>query len=321
MSADSLTRLSGWADPRTLLRGVALTAVTIVVFVLLFRRIDLGAVLAILETVPARAWLASLLLTCSFPVFSALRWQLTLRAIGHHVRFLRCLKIILGVSPLSAIAPSKAGDILKAISLRGEISVLEVGGTVLTERAFDVIALASLSLLGGSVVGIPLVTRVAAVATGAGLAGLILLPYLVFAVPKPGLREKLERVTRILHALRERPEITIGIVFFTVINWLASIVQTHLLLHAVGAPVPFHLTMAVLPLAIFIGLIPVTIGGMGTRDAALVTLLAPSASAPQALAVGLLYSFFGYWLLALLGLPFLKAALFPQKINARSQTQ
>jgi len=48
---------------------------------------------------------------------------------------------------------------------------------------------------------------------------------------------------------------------------------------------------------------------MGTRDLALVTLFAPFASSSQALAVGLLYSFFGHWLLAVLGLPFVRRAL------------
>lgn len=305
----TLRELSGWATRRGQLRGLVLIAITAGIFALLFRQIDLGAVVGTLRTISAPVWILATFLTISFPVFSALRWRLSLRAIGHEVSFRRCLTIILGTSPVSAVAPSKAGDLLKAVSFRGEIGVLEVGGTVLTERALDVIALAALSLLGGLLVGFPLVTRIAAIVTGLGIIGLLLLPALVSTFPKPALREKLERVIQILRSLRQRPALAAGMVFFTVINWLASIVQTHFLLHAVGAPVPFHLTMAALPIAIFIGLIPVTLGGMGTRDAALITLLTPAVSAPQALAVGLLYSFFGYWLLALLGLPFLKAAL------------
>lgn len=308
----TLRELSGWASRGGQLRGLFLIGATAAIFVLLFRQIDLRAVLATLRTISAPVWILATLLTISFPIFSALRWRLSLRAIGHDVSFWRCFSIILGTSPVSAIAPSKAGDLLKAISFRGEIGILEVGGTVLTERAFDVLALAVLSLLGGFVIQLPLITRTAAAVVALGLVGLLLLPLLVSSVPKLGLREKLERVIQILHALRQKPSLAAGIIFFTFINWLASVVQTHLLLHAVGAAVPFHLTLAVLPIAIFIGLIPITLGGMGTRDAALVALLAPAAAAPHALAVGLLYSFFGYWLLALLGLPFLRSALFPK---------
>lgn len=306
----TVARLSGWAERRGQLKGILLIAITLVVFFVLFRRIDFATVLETLSGIPPWAWLVSLLLTLSFPVLSALRWHYTLRAIGHHVPFMRCLKIIMGTSPISAMAPSKAGDLLKAVSLRGEISVLEVGGTVLAERALDVLVLAGLAFLGGLLVGHILITRFAAAIVGVGIVGLLLLPTLVASVRKPALREKLERLIRVLHALRERPTIALAIVVCTVLNWFSSIVQTHILLLAVGAHPPFWLTAATLPIAIFIGLIPITIGGMGTRDAALVTLLSSATTAPQALAVGLLYAFFGYWLLAILGLPFMNSALF-----------
>ena len=305
----SVARLSGWTERRGQLRGAVLIAITAVVFSVLFRRIDLATVLQTLSTIPWWACFLALLLTLSFPVLSAFRWHYTLRAIGHHVPVTRCLKIILGTAPISAIAPSKAGDLLKALSLRGEISLLEVGGTVLAERALDVIILAGLALLGGVITGNALVTRLAAAIVGVGIAGLLLLPVLVSSIKKPALRGKLERLIRVLHALRAQPSKAFAIILFTALNWLASIIQTHLLLLAVGAHPPFWLTAAALPIAIFIGLIPITIGGMGTRDAALVTLLASAATAPQALSVGLLYSFFGYWLLAIMGLPFMSSVL------------
>lgn len=312
-SPTSVARLSGWTERRGQLRGVLLIVITLVVFYVLFRRIDRTAVLGSLATIPLWAWIASLLLTLSFPVLSAFRWHYTLKALGHHVPVTRCLKIILGTSPISAIAPSKAGDLLKALSLRGEIGILEVGGTVLAERALDVLVLAALALVGGIIIGNVLVTRLAGAIIGAGIAGLLLLPFLVASIRKPKWRERLERLIRVFHALRAQPSKAIAVLALTVLNWLASIAQTHVLLLAVGAHPPLWLTVAVLPIAIFIGLIPITIGGMGTRDAALVTLLASAATAPQALSVGLLYSFFGYWLLAVLGLPFMKSALFSSK--------
>lgn len=316
MTNDTWLSMSGWSDRRTRWRGLILLALTAATFVVLFRRIDVALVSASLHTIPVGAWLVAFLLTCFFPVFSALRWRLTLRAIGHDVPLVRCLAIILGVSPISAIAPSKAGDLLKAISFRGEIGILEVGGTVLVERVLDVIVLATFALLGSLVTQQTLIIRLAALAVATGSIGLLLLPLLASRVSKPVLREKLVRAVRVLHALRARPWLALSVIGFTAVNWLASIVQTHLLLLAVGAQPSFLLTSAALPVAIFVGLVPVTIGGMGTRDAALVTLLTPAVSSAQALTVALLYSFFGYWLLAILGLPFLKSALFPRTIRA-----
>jgi hypothetical protein len=48
---------------------------------------------------------------------------------------------------------------------------------------------------------------------------------------------------------------------------------------------------------------------MATRDSAMVVLFSAFASSSQALAAGILYSFFGYWLLAVAGIPFIRKAL------------
>ena len=64
-------------------------------------------------------------------------------------------------------------------------------------------------------------------------------------------------------------------------------------------------TVAVVPIAIFVGLVPVTIAGMGTRDAALIYLFSAYASDSASITVGLFFSLLRYWVLALAGIPFL----------------
>jgi len=73
--------------------------------------------------------------------------------------------------------------------------------------------------------------------------------------------------------------------------------------------VPFSLVVTAFPPAIFVGLLPMTIAGMGLREGAMLLLFAPSAAPSQILAVGLLYSLLTYWFLALAGLPFMTSAL------------
>ena len=58
-----------------------------------------------------------------------------------------------------------------------------------------------------------------------------------------------------------------------------------------------------------VAMLPVTLGGLGTREAALVALLAGQVAAPDALAAGLLYSLFTYVLLGAFGLLFTRRAL------------
>tara|TARA_B110000438_G_C15300639_1_gene431013 strand:- start:62 stop:346 length:285 start_codon:yes stop_codon:yes gene_type:complete len=64
-------------------------------------------------------------------------------------------------------------------------------------------------------------------------------------------------------------------------------------------------TFALAPLAIFLGQLPLTLGGMGTRDLAFINLFSEYATESALLSVGILFSIFRYWLISLLGIPFM----------------
>jgi uncharacterized membrane protein YbhN (UPF0104 family) len=75
---------------------------------------------------------------------------------------------------------------------------------------------------------------------------------------------------------------------------------------------------AYVPLSIFVGLIPISFGGIGTRDAALIYLFSPYESSSTMAGIGILCSF-RYFVPALFGLPFLDRLGFkPQEIKRES---
>ena len=305
----SLLKLSGWGQRNSLLCGLLLVALTLLVFYLLFRRIDLSQVIALLVVIPASTWLVATLLTLSFPVMSAVRWHLILHTMGFNVSTTRCLLIIVGLWPLSSVSPSKAGDLLKVVSLRREIGPMVVAGSVLTERALDLLMLAVFALIGGLFFSdLRIVTVAAIVISGVSAAAMVARLDIEMPLGQK-LQSKLKELLHSIRVLGTQPITLVAILVLTAANWLASIVQTKLLFDGVGASVPLVFTAAALPVGIFVGLLPITFGGMGTRDSAMVVLFAGFATAPQALAVGLLYSFFGYWLLAIVGIPLVKKAL------------
>ncbi len=305
----ALLGLAGWGGRSSLLRGLALLALTGLVFFLLFRQIELRPVLGLLGGLDWRIWCAATLLILTIPVVSSYRWHLLLKALGYRIGLGRCFTIIIGIFPLSAISPSKAGDVLKAFSLRREIDPMVVAGSVLAERTLDLLTLSIYALLGGLYFQDARISMISAALVLAIVAALAL-AWLGFLPGKGGpMRQRLERLMRSLRSLAARPGYLAAVALLTAFNWLAAIFMTFLFFGGVGAQVPLIFTAAALPLAIFVGLLPVTIGGMGTRDGAMVYLFSAFAAPAQAMAVGLLYSFFAYWLLALLGLPFMKGAL------------
>ena len=301
--------ISSWREGTSVRRSLLLMCATMFIFYLLFRRIDLEHVISLLTQIAWPIWTLAAALTLSFPLISAIRWKAILSAMGHDITYRRAALIIAGIWPLSSVSPSKSGDLLKAYSLRREIKPVVVAGSVLTERALDLVVLAVLALIGGICFRDHRITSIAVTVLAALMAGVL---FVVFNVSLPighNLQNQLRDLCLSLRTLWSKPGLTLLIMLFTAANWFASIWQTQLLFRGVGADVSFSYTATALPIAIFAGLLPVSIGGMGTRDSAMVVMFATYASASQALTVGLLYSFFGYWMLAILGLPLMRRAL------------
>ncbi len=86
--------------------------------------------------------------------------------------------------------------------------------------------------------------------------------------------------------------------------WFLHLLQIWLFILALKAWTPFIANLALSPLAILAGLLPLTFAGVGTRDAALIVFYQPYFAAPTAAALGLLCTS-RYLLPAIGGLPFL----------------
>jgi uncharacterized protein (TIRG00374 family) len=93
------------------------------------------------------------------------------------------------------------------------------------------------------------------------------------------------------------------VVTASVFIWFLHLLQIWMFIIALKAWAPFIANLALSPLAILAGLLPLTFAGVGTRDAALVVCYAPYFDSATAAALGILCT--GRYLLpALGGLPF-----------------
>jgi len=301
------------------LKTLSLIVITCLIFFLLFTRIDFFSILNTLRRANLWYLLAAFLLTTSFPVMLAFRWQEILKSMNYHVSSLRCFLIVLGIWPLATVSPSKSGDLLRAYSLKNEIPVSKVAGSVLTERALDIFSLAIFSLVGSIIFHNMKIFFIATV-----ILAVITLVFIVvnleirFSIKKSW-QDKLDNLFLSLRTLARNKRSFALVLLLTFGKWFVSILQTKLFFQAIDVQVPLLFTATALPIAFFVGLIPITLSGMGTRDSAIVFFFSGYASASQSLAVGILYSFFGYWLLSIIGLPFMQKALGHRcpKLNSR----
>lgn len=293
---------------RDWLRLSAIAAVTVLVFFFIFRDVPFAAVGEILRGARFLPLVAGFAITLAFPPLSAARWRCVMEGMGCRIALRESMGLVLASWTLSIFTPSKGGDLAKAYFLRGRFPVSSVLGSVLAVRLVDTLVLLAFCLAGSLVFGWRALSIASAVVLGLGLAGAAGL--LAIRLPVPArLRLKVDRLLEAVRVLAKRPRLLLIVALLAAANWSASIAQTWLFYRALSVAVPVAQVVAALPAAIFVGLLPVTIAGMGTRDAALIRLMAGHALPAVSLSVGILYSLCGYWLPGLAGLPFLRWAL------------
>ncbi len=258
-------------------------------------------------------------------MFTAWRLQMLMPRAGQ-LPFGEANRLILVASVLNLVLPSKMGDIAKAYFMkdRSGLSGSLALSLVVFEKSCDM-----LSLLLWCMFGLALFPRkdgvfwgLTAVVLGMLAAGCLLLGSKRFAgfffaqagSWAPGkLGAKLSKLGASWGEMHDyfwgSKLRLLRVTSASVFIWFLHLLQIWMFILALRAWVPFVRNLALSPLAILAGLLPVpTFGGAGTRDGALVALYAPYFATPVALALGLLCTA-RYLLPALGGLPFLSRYL------------
>jgi len=229
-------------------------------------------------------------------------------------------RLILGASTLNLVLPSKLGDVAKGVVLTGRYGFdakLAVA-LVVMERSLDMAALLFWGVLAMLWVGRdePLMLL------GAAGTGALLILLLILLSPLrlasrlialagrvapggigrwlSGFADEWQAAVRWFWSERRRGAAVWAV---SLAIWGGHLAQFWLFAQALGQ-VPFLDNMAFATLAILAGLLPFTMAGIGTRDAAIVFLYAPYLSAGAAAVLGVLATL-RYLLPAIAGLPFM----------------
>lgn len=275
-----------------------------------------------------RLWMPlSLAMVVPLTLFTAWRLQQLMPRQGQ-LGFGEANRLILVASVLNLVLPSKMGDIAKAYFMRdrGGMSGSLALSLVVFEKSCDM-----LSLLLWCVFGLAWCALDSSIypnkdalfwIMAAGVFGLLVMGTLLlgstrfanfffslatrFAPGKMGSKfSKLSASWSEMHAYFWSSKARLAKVTLTsVFIWFLHLLQIWLFILALKAWAPFLANLALSPLAILAGLLPLTFAGVGTRDAALVLFYSPYFSAPTAAALGLLCTA-RYVLPAIGGLPFI----------------
>jgi glycosyltransferase 2 family protein len=320
----------------TWLKRALQVGVTLLLLALVLRRVNLAQALALLGQ--ARAAPLVLAVGVIFPATLALwavRWHLVLRLLDIRIPFLRALLYSLIGNFAGLFLSDTMGGFIKVFYLREDgFTAARAFFSVFLDKTWEVAMLLSFGLAG--LLAFPALLGASWLSLALPLAGLAVAALLVRYLGPRGARSWLRlvsgrfngRVARwagasvadLLDTVRRVPwRDWAGVLGASILVRLAHFSYCYLLAMSLGIPISFPATVAIMSLVGIIVSLPLSIGGLGTREATMVAAFSLiGLPAPQALAfsfliflVGLAWRSVGVvgWLRRPLGLSALKLNL------------
>jgi len=301
------------------------------ILAVIFLKIDINEFIHNFKNINLIYFAISLMFFVPQTYVSAKRWQLILDP-QCVISLWKSATLILASSTLNVILPSKVGDFAKALFLKRSDGLELSKGFSLTfiEKILDVAGLCVVLLVGAifipngnSIVRLSIVFSFCIITLT-----IFMFSYdmrrlkLNWLASKIGVEKRLnaflDEWQQSVSAQRRDKERFIMILSFTIFLWFLHIGQIYLFFLSLNSAVSPMVVLTYVPLSIFVGLIPISFGGIGTRDAALIYLVSPYESSSVMAGIGILCSF-RYFVPALFGLPFLDRLGFkPQEIKRES---
>jgi glycosyltransferase 2 family protein len=267
------------------------SAITLGVLLVL---VPFGQLTAAVSAVPPPLWGAAVLLFLAGHGVAAFKWQLLLRHGGRIPTRAWLRAHFAGLAANLCLPGVAGGDVVRAECLRRSFGHGEqIAVAAVVDRALDCLALlvlaaAGMLMTGGSEASRRVILMVGAAGLAAALAGAVL-GLVVFKASgrRSGLVGRLGIAARQLAARPALPLVclllSLGVqTMFVIINMRFGL--------AVGVAVPLAGWLVAWPLAKLVALVPISLAGLGIREAALVAFLQPyGASAAPVTAAGLLW--------------------------------
>ena len=293
-------------------------AVSLGILAVIYHGLDWRAIFTVIADSHAGWLVAGLFLLVPTLLLTAARLALICPA-DLDLRFAEALGLTLFAGVLNMVLPSKMGDVVKAAFIQthdARHSTLSLS-LVVFEKALDVLSLLAWCCLGlffykrrdflfialtGLVVGLTFLTLVLLKSKHTGNW----LNWLIARLPVSKIRHKLFDIQASWSVMQGafwgHPAVWLRSLVISLLIWFLHLLQIWIFILALGRVCPFLECMGLAALAIFAGLLPFTLAGIGTRDAAIIFLFRDYLPKESGAALGLLCTL-RYLLPAIAGLP------------------
>ena len=301
------------------------SVIGIILFIFILSRVDIPSLLSVFASINLALLVLALFANGIAVVIKSYKWQIIVNTVNPSFPLPEAIRAFLIGFSFSVLTPAKLGDFIRAYYVKSDTcSTGHALSTVVTDRLIDIVVLVFISatgiflfsyfyhieilsivivvlLAGGIVCGIALIVN-------KPLLSRILRPFFNLFVPA-NLKGKVsvyyhEFYEGLFAFYRHRTAFFLAILV-AILSWLPPFVYGYLLALSIGIPLPLSYFAIVIPIISLLDLLPISISGIGTRDAALIFLFGlQDIPAESAVAFSILYLFLSYWLVALAGAVF-----------------
>lgn len=274
------------AEPKARLNWLKLglrAMVTVTILAAIFRLLPLRQMWQSMSSVGWPLWLLVLAAFAAGHLVAAYKWWILVRAACARVPYFEAVKAHgAGLFANTWLPSIVGGDLVRAGWLgrsRGYATPLMAG---MADRALDLTALLLLAAVGLVLTGTNGGDRLAEVWLFAalGLTALVAVAllghrWLARGSGPQALRDRLGKILPAISALRSLPRRSLAALGLSVMVQALFISLNFAIGNVMGIHIPFAVWLLAWPLAKIVALAPVSLGGLGVREAALAGLLAP----------------------------------------------
>lgn len=310
------SRLSRFLANRSVRVGLTL-AMTAGILTLLIVHLDVTEIVRLLRSARPDKLVLMILISIGVNVLIASDKYLRIVALtGNRITYWEAMFLRLGTMPLKFVFPGKIGEFAKALYLyqKHDIPVFQGVGTVVYDKITNAMGILVLILIGSWFSARSPVPTYVYVIICCGLA--------TFPLLRLGLRRfssSYSTPTRFLKAFDNlfkvlrvaSPRANLGFILYGTFFEASEVVNVYLALQAIGYEVPFTSILAAAPLMILVSNVPITLSGLGTREASLAYMLAVHAPWEALVSAGFLVSLIEYIFPTIIG-----TAVFPLFMRA-----
>ena len=269
---------------KSFLRFLLRFGVSVGLIYVLLRFIPYHKVLSLLHSIDVVGLSLAVVMSSGTYILAVMRWQGLLRAqeLVNYSFGETLLALLCGLF-FNLFFPSLiASDVFRSVALgHKEREYKKIVSTVIVDRFSGMVGMASMVvvcyLIGiffFPVKSFVFPVSIVALMAGVGMTVLFNKRFFSFAVsrlrPHSRLKQKLTELHEHLAVFMRSPWIFLTALGYSLVIQSINAIVCFFLFRAVGADVSFIHVLVILPLALAIGTIPVTIAGIGTREAAMV---------------------------------------------------